>query len=208
MGRFERAITIPSTHVRCVSCLLIIFTLAGLLCCGSVRAFTSGRAERSPEQLVSDLIAKLSRSEIDRIEIYYLNWSATYAALSQEDLLRQADYRVTVFRPKWKTEDLVSALKTFRFRRYEGIPRDPGDYRLGCVFYSKGGKEVMHLFFAGSIPLVSIYGIPYETTVELLDAVAHLTPCHAYEEMRRAILSLWVHSHMDSSSSGEPLKAD
>lgn len=146
----------------------------------------------SAERALGNLANQLSRGEISRIEVSYYNWTAeTPGSLTEEDLLRNPTCRVIISN-QWYLNDLIDALKAFQPERYKGMGRVPADVHLGCLFYSKDGKEVIRLLFKCHSPVVWISDVPYRATADLLQAMAQFVPRKAYDEIQQTIFSLWM----------------
>jgi hypothetical protein len=169
-------------------------------------ATASDAGPKSPEQLVNDVRKKLSQGRISRIEVYYFDWSATtYASMSEEDLLRMYDYKITIANPRQRAVVLEEALGRSKFRRVlRGVKKEQfaPELRIGCVFYSGDTKE-LSFFFSAHGPITLINGTLFERDPELLYAITTFLPHEAYERMYRDILYLCTYRARQQLTLGE-----
>ena len=179
--------------------LSLVF-LAGVYELQGLSASESTVREKTPQELMSVLVNKLSKRQLSRIELYYFDWGAdVYSGLTQEDLLRQYQYKVVIANPLWNTDDLQYALSQFKFRKVEEAAFT---FRIACIF-DMGKEGTIGLFFAGNAPVVSIGQTFFKAESDLLSTVAEFIPHQEYERMCKSVLSQWT----DSSRSMLPQKA-
>lgn len=170
--------------------LSLIF-LAGAYELQGLSASESKAREKTPQELMNVLVNKLSKRQLSRIELYYFDWGAeVYSGLTQDDLLRQYQYKVVIANPLWNIDDLQYALNQFKFRKVEEAAFT---FRLACIF-DMGKDGTLSIFFAGNAPVVSIGQTFFKAESDLLNSVAAFIPHQEYERMCRSVLSQWANT--------------
>ena len=152
---------------------LSLFVLAGAYELQILSASESKVREKTPQELVSTLVKKLSMKQLSRIELYYFDWGAiTRCNITQDDLLHSYKYKVVSANPRWNTDRLQYSFSQFKFRKVEKVALD---FRLACIF-DMGKDGTLSLFFAANAPVVSIGRTFFKADVDLLYAVAAFIP--------------------------------
>jgi hypothetical protein len=145
--------------------------------------------EKTPQELMSLLVEKLSKGQVQLIELYYFKWGfMTHSVMTQDDLLHKYQYKVVIQSPGRDTEDLQYSLRRFKFRKAE---QPELDFRLACIF-DMGSDGTVSLFFGVNPPVVSIGGTFFKVDADLLNAVAAFIPHQEYEWMHKAVLREWI----------------
>jgi hypothetical protein len=101
---------------------------------------------------------------------------ATCTAITESSLRNCYEYKVIVRDPN--IVEVADALRKFK---YEDIYPGISDFRLGYVFYDNG-QEVLRLFFPG-YPMVSVNGVGYKASPQLIEALMQFLPVKAYNQM-------------------------
>ena len=170
---------------------LVLLVLAGAYELQVLSASAPKPREKTPQELMGLLVQKLSKRQVQLVELYYFKWGAMgYANMTQDDLLHKYQYKVVIQSPGRDTDDLQYSLRHFKFKKVEEAAFD---FRLACVF-DMGNDGTLSLFFAGNAPVVSIGRDFFKADADLLNAVAVFIPHHEYESMCRSVLFNWVNS--------------
>lgn len=178
---------IPKKSNRYVVVCLIMFLIT-IVFEGSV-SIASEPNDNAAQRAVESFLRQLAEDKITRIEVYYMNLNALTRFSISEDFLRDNhyDYKVIAIDPN--LSEIGNSVKEFKFER---IDWQSFDFRWGCVFYTED-KEALRLFFPNA-PVVSVNGVGYKATQELIISLMQFLPVEAYKEMNEAIKKHWVFS--------------
>jgi hypothetical protein len=154
------------------------FALATILFLGGVFLISAKAKESSSRAIPESFLEQIVKGEVTRIEVYYLGWHILTRAAITESALRdnQWDYKVIIKKPP--LDDVEKLLRKLKLQHAEKMSLD---FRLGYVFYSEE-KELLSLFFANNMPVVTINGTSFKGSEELLSSLLPLLPHKAYKE--------------------------
>jgi hypothetical protein len=144
---------------------------------------------------VDNLVYKLKKKEITKIEIYYYDQSIESWAdlnITENDLLSKK-YNVLVALLSSKIccskaiGDFSSELE--KFNLYESTEKRQMDHRLGYIFYSNN-IEISRIFLFPE-PVIEINGKYYYCSIGILRSLIQLLPKEDTEEIYERIINGW-----------------
>ncbi len=159
--------------------IVVALIIAGLL---SVIGYNSAKAKESSSRAVLEsFLEQITKGEVTRIEVYYLDLDTLTRVAITEIALRdnQWEYKVIIKEPP-----LDDVEKLLRKLKLQPIEKKSLDFRLGYCFYSED-KELLSLFFANNLPVVTINSTSFRTSPELLSSLLPFLPHKAYKKRMR-----------------------
>lgn len=180
----------------------IVFLIT--IICGVFLLMAAEPDVNTAQKAVESFLKQSAKGEINRVEVYYMGWNILTGIAITEDFLRDNhyDYKVIAVRPN--LSDVEKSLRKFKFKT---VGLWSFDIRLGYVFYTSD-QEVLRLFFANSAPVVTVNGVPFKVTPELIMSLLPFLPFEAYQEISEGMLVHWafswpVSSQQESSSADQ-----
>jgi hypothetical protein len=170
-----------------------------------------------PKELltVKQFIKKAELFRIRRIEVYYSSWSSGFYGgygYSEEGLRNEFDSKSIINNPY---PQVLSTIK-LELEKFTLDPDpahlDPAhirfpDYRLGFVAQDNSGR-VLTISFVYNAPLMSVNGIQYIASPELVASVINFLPHTSYDLIYKELVYSWYGRGLSYIQKNEPDKSN